>query len=997
MRAVKRHIKSISAIALFILVSFTPLFISSPQAADSPVYTWIDSIQENLAAPTSLAIDSYERIYVAESIYNRVKIYSSGGKHLNTINGLTRPIAVNVDVNGRILIANEVDKNVEVYDSQFNSLFKLGAGDGEFKKPCAIDTVSSGNIYVADCNDNKIKIYNPDGTFQFSFGVTGNYNGQFHFPSSIVVDEAAGEIIVSDIKNQSGMLGSYQMPRVQIFDMNGNFLRTFGIRGVGIGRLFSISALTVDSSSRIYIADSYQNVVQVFDNAGASLGVVYELSNPVVTPTGITIGNGNKLLVASLNTAKVETYGIDSYVHMVVSPDSLAFQEDEGSTNTSLLDLQVMNGGTAGFDWTVIPSDPWITLSHETGTLNMSEMATISVGVDVTGLAVGNYNGTIEIHSSSGAYETVDVTLSVQAAPLPEMTVTPQSLSFVTINGSGMAPQQISIGNIGGGTLNWTASESISWLQLDKTSGTAPDAISVTADAAGVTEGIYNETITIDGGNAAGSPVDVQVQLTIIIEEGSINVNTNIAQATFTISGPASYSGSGTTWSATGAPIGGYIIVYGDVPGYTTPPSESATLNDNGVINFSGQYTQIVGSISVTTNRSDSQFTVSGPVTYNGSGTNWSVTDAPVGTYTVTFGDINGYYTPGSDTQALTVDGSIAFAGDYYTANRNIIAGAGYDPNGDGFVLTTDNVGNPTGYSFNAHDYTYGVNVAAGDVDGDGFDEVITAPGPGETNPSEIRVYDRYGSELTGLNINSTNTYYGVNVASADINGDGYYEIITGTGVGRDNPAIVRVFLYNPQTQGYLDSGLYLRPYGTKTKGQYGVKVAAGDVDGDGFPEIITVAGSGSNDAGIVKIWQIDTSSGVGHWNAFMLKEFMADSNQKDSVNLASGDVNGDGLDEIIAGAGPDLNDTGTVTVYDQDGLILSQFNSQVSASQGAAVAAGDIDNDGIAEIIAASSPDNGNQAQVKMFDINGTLSGVFYPFNRQSGATVAVGYFGME
>lgn len=70
-----------------------------------------------------------------------------------------------------------------------------------------------------------------------------------------------------------------------------------------------------------------------------------------------------------------------------------------------------------------------------------------------------------------------------------------------------------------------------------------------------------------------------------------INVTTNLEQATFIINGSESHSGSGTSWSVAGVPGGTYVIVFGDVKGYITPPSETKALPvPNGGITFNGIY-----------------------------------------------------------------------------------------------------------------------------------------------------------------------------------------------------------------------------------------------------------------------------------------------------------------------------------------------------------------------------------------------------------------------
>ena len=73
--------------------------------------------------------------------------------------------------------------------------------------------------------------------------------------------------------------------------------------------------------------------------------------------------------------------------------------------------------------------------------------------------------------------------------------------------------------------------------------------------------------------------------------EGTIFVITNLIKgATFTISGPATYSGGGLTWGPSNVLSGTYTITYGSFSRYSTPPSETKTLSAGGSITFKGDY-----------------------------------------------------------------------------------------------------------------------------------------------------------------------------------------------------------------------------------------------------------------------------------------------------------------------------------------------------------------------------------------------------------------------
>jgi Peptidase family M23/FG-GAP-like repeat len=140
-----------------------------------------------------------------------------------------------------------------------------------------------------------------------------------------------------------------------------------------------------------------------------------------------------------------------------------------------------------------------------------------------------------------------------------------------------------------------------------------------------------------------------------------------------------------------------------------------------------------------------------------------------------------------------------------------------------------------TGNQFFAYntDFRGGVDVAAGDVDGDGIDEIITGAGPG--GGPHVRVFKTDGTNVASFFAYDARFSGGVRVAAADVDGDGRAEIITGPGAGGgpnvkvfeiDGTPIASYFPYNPSFNG-------------------GVDVAGGDVQGDTKAEIVTAAGPG--------------------------------------------------------------------------------------------------------------------------------------------------------
>ena len=135
-------------------------------------------------------------------------------------------------------------------------------------------------------------------------------------------------------------------------------------------------------------------------------------------------------------------------------------------------------------------------------------------------------------------------------------------------------------------------------------------------------------------------------------------------------------------------------------------------------------------------------------------------------------------------------------------------------------------------------DFTGGVRVAAGDVNGDGQIEIITAPGPGR--PPTVRVFNSSNGELLYEFNHNGNSTLGLFVATGDVDGNGDKEII----LGLDQSQLPLVATYNlvgdADNRRFKLIGLNVL-YDTEFSG--GVRVAASDLNGDGKDEIIAGAG----------------------------------------------------------------------------------------------------------------------------------------------------------
>jgi uncharacterized protein (TIGR03437 family) len=220
---------------------------------------------------------------------------------------------------------------------------------------------------------------------------------------------------------------------------------------------------------------------------------------------------------------------------IVVTPASFQFACTVGGTIPAAQSIQITNSGGGTLNWSATTSATWLSVAAASGTAP----STLSVLVSPTGLGAGTYTGSVQISAAGASNSPVSVTVTLTVAPAPPvLTISPQALAFnYTVGGTIPAAKSIQVTNSGGGTLNWSATTSASWLSVASASGTAPSTLSVLVSPTGLGAGTYTSSVQISATGVSNSPVSVAVTLTVAPAPPVLTISPQALAFNYTVGG----------------------------------------------------------------------------------------------------------------------------------------------------------------------------------------------------------------------------------------------------------------------------------------------------------------------------------------------------------------------------------------------------------------------------------------------------------------------------
>jgi sugar lactone lactonase YvrE len=246
-----------------------------------------DGTAAQFNSPRAVAVDATGNVYVADGINNKIRkitpagtvstLAGSGASGFEDGDGINAkfyfPKGIALDASGNIYVADDINHRIRKITPTGTVTTIAGStsgsddGDGinaKFHGPRGVTLDAAGNIYVADAGNHRIRKITPTGTVSTIAGSTvGVTEGigtaaKFNTPAGIAVD-ASGNIYVADDENE----------RIRKITTNGTvstlaggFLQGFTDGGGGDAQFRSPTGLAIDASGNIYVADRHNHSIR---------------------------------------------------------------------------------------------------------------------------------------------------------------------------------------------------------------------------------------------------------------------------------------------------------------------------------------------------------------------------------------------------------------------------------------------------------------------------------------------------------------------------------------------------------------------------------------------------------------------------------------------------------------------------------------------------------------------------------------------------------------
>jgi hypothetical protein len=214
-----------------------------------------------------------------------------------------------------------------------------------------------------------------------------------------------------------------------------------------------------------------------------------------------------------------------------VSTNNLTFSAQQGGANPPSQTIKIKNSGEGTLRYDISTDVSWLDINPSSGNSETQERSH-SVLIDIAGLNVGTYDGTITITDSNATNspQNVSVSLDISKEPPPEIWLSRDRLTFgATLGGPNPSSRDFFVNNSGGGKLSYDITSDASWLSVSPSSGQTTDSQrrhTASVNISGLGIGTYRGTLTITDPSASNSPQEINVILNItgVLDDNEVGI-----------------------------------------------------------------------------------------------------------------------------------------------------------------------------------------------------------------------------------------------------------------------------------------------------------------------------------------------------------------------------------------------------------------------------------------------------------------------------------------